>query len=137
VTCEHVAGANPRHHHPDGSKTCCKCGRDFEPVTEPTMARDPEFEQRILREASAKLGLEFVADALHRYADDRTMAGPVRMRDFVTEAAEEVADLANYLTWALQDMMASGDDDHEKRAALWESLQYAVLTYSALLRARS
>jgi len=103
------------------------------------MERDREFEQRILREASAKLGMEFVADALRNASDRRTREGPVRLdRDLVLEAIEECLDgSGNYIVWELQRMMVEGDDDHERRAALWEALQLGIMQYAALLRARA
>jgi len=142
LVCEHVAGANPRFHHDDGTLTCCKCGRTFRSAATgngPVMERDREFEQRILREASAKLGMEFVADALRNASDRRTREGPVRLdRDLVLEAIEECLDgSGNYIVWELQRMMVEGDDDHERRAALWEALQLGIMQYAALLRARA
>lgn len=129
VVCEHVEDANPRH-----KGQCCKCGRVMpEP---PMMVRDRDFEEQTLREAAGNLGLEHVADSLHAYADRRAHAGDIRLRDFITEAEEEIADLSSYCTWELQRMLISGEDDHEKSAGLWEALQYAVLTYAALKRAR-
>jgi hypothetical protein len=103
------------------------------------MERDRDFEQRILREASAKLGMEFVADALRNASDKRTLEGPVRMdRDLVLEAIEECLDgTGNYIVWELQRMMLEGDDNHERSASLWEALQLGIMQYAALLRARS
>ena len=116
-----------------------RCGRAIpaDEACDHTMDRDLAFEERILRECAGKLGLEHVADALHAFADRRALNGPVRLdRDLVVEASEEVADLSSYLTWELQRMQRDGDDDHDRMAALWSGLQYAVLAYDALLKAR-
>lgn len=118
---------------------CVRCGRAIpaDEACDHTMDRDLAFEERILRECAGKLGLEHVADALHAFADRRALNGPVRLdRDLVVEASEEVADLSSYLTWELQRMQRDGDDDHDRMAALWSGLQYAVLAYDALLKAR-
>ena len=135
AVCEHVASANPRHTRDDGSCVCVRCAKPFTP---PSFDRDPEFEHRMLKEASQSLGLGHVADALHAFADRRALAGPVRTgdRDLIREAEEECGDLVSYVTWELQRMLAEGVEDHERSSALWEVLQHQVLTYAALQRAR-
>ncbi len=67
-------------------------------------ARDRGVERRLLTAAAEVHGTaqEHVA-SLDRYADSRTLPGPVRFagRSLITEAAEEIADLANYLRWEM------------------------------------
>lgn len=66
--------------------------------------RDRALEKRLLFTAAEvhNVGTGH-ALSLYRYADERTLPGPVVLgdRSLIAEAAEEVADLANYLRWEI------------------------------------
>lgn len=69
------------------------------------MDRDTQDERKRVLDAAAvhQVGPE-VAARLHRFASARARAEPVEVeaRSLLHEAAEEIADLANYLIWEAQ-----------------------------------
>lgn len=66
--------------------------------------RDRAIEKRLLLQAAEVHGIGTShAMSLYHLADRRTLEGPVRLagRSMIAEAAEEIADLANYLRWEI------------------------------------
>lgn len=66
--------------------------------------RDRAVEKRLLIEAAEVHSVSAShAMSLYHYAERRTLDGPVRLanRSMIAEAAEEIADLANYLRWEI------------------------------------
>ena len=131
VACEHAASPDPRR------TSCVKCGKPIPPDPEKFDLPD-EFRLQILREAAQRTGLTDVADRLATLAAGRTHPGPWVRRDFEWEAIEETADgCGNYVCASLYLMLVDGDDNHDKRAWLWEALTYWLLVQNALEKARA
>lgn len=132
TTCEHVEGVNPRL-----SGVCLKCGRTIPPDPEALEFTD-DFRRQTLLEVAQKLGLEDVANRLADLAEQRTLDGPWRVRDFLWEWIEEAADgVGNYGPAMLALMLRDEDDDHERRAWIWEALHHGLLMQNALEKARA
>ena len=133
-SCVHSWGNDPRLVN---QRTCVKCGRRI--AVEPTMARDPEFELAVLKDAAEAVGLAELADSLHKFAESRVEPGPIRLpagRSLVTEALEEIADACgNYVPWRLQQLVASQVEEDHEAAYLSEALRHGMLMYAALRKA--
>lgn len=103
------------------------------------MNRDRALERELLATAGRSMGMEPVAANLDDFADRRAHPGPVRLdgRDFMVEAAEELADCANYLRWEIQRLypkVLEGDSvacrDYEQAM---RSLSHLIPAYHSLL----
>lgn len=68
----------------------------------PVRERNLPLEREVTLTAAKAVGLAHASVSLRDFADARCMPGPIRLpRDWDQEAAEEIADCANYLVWAL------------------------------------
>lgn len=68
------------------------------------MNRDRALEHELLMVAGEAVGQPSAAMNLDDFANRRCHPGPIRPgRDFRQEAAEELADCANYLRWKIQE----------------------------------
>lgn len=113
---------------------CERCG--YLPDLHPT-ARDRPLERDLLALAARAAGLPGDG-GLDRFADARAHPGGLRRdADWRQEACEEVADLANYCRWGMQeyrDGFLAGDSDavaeYERFA---RALPHAVQAWYALL----
>jgi hypothetical protein len=100
------------------------------------MDRDTQDERkRVLAAAEVHAVSPEVAARLHRFASSRARSEPVRVegRSLLHEAAEEVADMANYLTWEAQ----RHSDVPGWEQVIDRALGDVVLCWATLLQAQS
>lgn len=120
-------------------KGCERCGKVREVHPEHgKRPRNLELERRLVEIAAKSAGLTGAA-GLDDFADARAHPGGVREGlDPAQEAAEELGDARNYLTWGIEriyDLMLAGDSEATATyERLMRSLAGVVVAWDALVR---
>lgn len=104
--------------------------------------RNPIFEQELTRHLAT--GLSVDVESINRFAGDRANNGageygtgfPERSRDLPREALEEIADLRNYLVWALERVHRGHAPDGLHVGHLQCALRHTILAFDEVSRAR-
>lgn len=132
----YMPSANPR------TRGCERCGllpkHHVKTAEVGKRPRDLGLERKLTEIAAKSAGLHSTA-GLDDFADRRAHPGGVREAlDAVQEAAEELADARNYLTWGIErvyDAMLAGDSEATATyERLMRSLAGVVVAWDALVR---
>lgn len=89
------------------------------------MNRRLDEERQLTRQAAFRSGHHDAGRQLAQLADQRAPLQPVRDRDLIAEAREELADCRNYLVWAIQ----AGQIDADTGL---DSLSHVISAYAQL-----
>lgn len=134
MTCPNASGPCVES---DSTRYKGLCWRCLRPMPR-TIDRDERAERAYIRgaaEAFSQVARSALPnpDALTDFAQVRAHDGPVEVRDFPREMREELADFANYASWAVRNIAAGGEDYGVPQDRVLRALSLVTAAYAELV----